>query len=170
LRHLCGGRPIAQALLGAFRDKQTRVFGRLSDKFDPIVRRLVGPDAKGRVILSGNGLEPNVNMGGDRTTAAIDSIKASAFDLEVLCLSIEEATRVPAFLIDDSLREAEPGLSIYHRLFRLVTEIEGSDDLPQFQYIVTTTTRPPEDLAVEPWLRLTRRGSPGTQHLLRRDL
>ena len=159
-----------RVVLGAFRDKQARVFGRLSEKFDPIVRRLVGSDAKGRVTLSGNGLEPNVNMGGDRTTAAIDSLKVLAFDLAVLCLSIEGATRVPAFLIHDSPREADLGLSIYHRLFRLVTEIEGSDGPPQFQYIVTTTTRPPEDLAVEPWLRLTLRGSPGTERLLRRDL
>ncbi len=159
-----------RAVLGAFRDKQARVFGRLSEKFDPIVRRLVGSDAKGRVTLSGNGLEPNVNMGGDRTTAAIDSLKVLAFDLAVLCLSIEGTTRVPAFLIHDSPREADLGLSIYHRLFRLVTEIEGADGPPQFQYIVTTTTRPPEDLAVEPWLRLTLRGSPGTERLLRRDL
>ena len=159
-----------RAVLGAFRDKQARVFGRLSEKFDPIVRRLVGSDAKGRVTLSGNGLEPNVNMGGDRTTAAIDSLKVLAFDLAVLCLSIEGASRVPAFLIHDSPREADLGLSIYHRLFRFVTEIEGADGPPQFQYIVTTTTRPPEDLAVEPWLRLTLRGSPGTERLLRRDL
>jgi hypothetical protein len=119
----------------------------------------VGSDAKGRVTLSGNGLEPNVNPGGDRTTAAIDSLKVLAFDLGVLCLSIEGATRVPAFLIHDSPREADLG-----------TEIEGSDDQPQFQYIVTTTTRPPEDLAVEPWLRLTLRSSAGTELLLRRDL
>ena len=159
-----------RGLLGAFRDKQARVFGRLSEKFDPIVRRLVGPDAKGRVTLSGNGLEPNINMGGDRRTAAINSLKVLAFDLAVLCLSIEGATRVPAFLIHDSPREADLGLSIYHRLFRLVAEIEGSGDPPQFQYIITTTTRPPEDLAVEPWLRLTLRGSPGTERLMRRDL
>jgi hypothetical protein len=159
-----------RGLLGAFRDKQARVFGQLSEKFDPIVRRLVGVDAKGRVTLSGNGLEPNINMGGDRRTAAIDSLKVLAFDLAVLCLSVEGATRVPAFLIHDSPREADLGLSIYHRLFRLVAEIEGVGDSPQFQYIITTTTRPPEDLAVEPWLRLTLRGSPGTERLLRRDL
>ena len=159
-----------RGLLGAFRDKQARVFGRLSEKFDPIVRRLVGLDAKGRVTLSGNGLEPNINMGGDRRTAAIDSLKVLAFDLAVLCLSVEGATRVPAFLIHDSPREADLGLSIYHRLFRLVAEIEGSGAPPPFQYIITTTTRPPEDLAVEPWLRLTLRGSPGTERLLRRDL
>jgi hypothetical protein len=159
-----------RAVLGAFRDKQARVFGRLSEKFDPIVRRLVGSEAKGRVTLSGNGLEPNVNMGGDRTTAAIDSLKVLAFDLAILCLSIEGATRVPAFLIHDSPREADLGLSIYHRLFRLVIEIEGAGGVPQFQYIVTTTTRPPEAIGIEPWLRLTLRGSPGTERLLRRDL
>ncbi|NTH81485.1 chromosome segregation protein SMC [Agrobacterium rhizogenes] len=157
-------------LLGVFRDKQARVFGRISQKFDPIVRRLVGADAKGQVTLSGNGLEPNVNMGGDRTTAAIDSLKVLAFDLAILCLSIEGATRVPAFLVHDSPREADLGLSIYHRLFRLVTEIEAFGEAPQFQYIITTTTRPPEDLAVEPWLRMTLRGSPGTERLLRRNL
>jgi len=159
-----------RGILGAFRDKQARVFGRLTEKFDPIVRHLVGPDAKGRVTLSGNGLEAHVDLGGDRATAAIDSLKVLAFDLAVLCLSIEGVTRVPAFLIHDSPREADLGLSIYHRLFRLATEIEGLGDQPQFQYILTTTTRPPEDLAVEPWLRLTLRGSPGTERLLRRDL
>ncbi|MDX0973234.1 chromosome segregation protein SMC [Sinorhizobium medicae] len=159
-----------RSLLGVFRDKQARVFGRISEKFDPIVRRLVGADAKGQVTLSGNGLEPNVNMGGDRTTAAIDSLKVLAFDLAVLCLSIEGATHVPAFLVHDSPREADLGLSIYHRLFRLVTEIEAFGDTPQFQYIITTTTRPPEDLAVEPWLRMTLRGSPGNERLLRRNL
>jgi hypothetical protein len=159
-----------RGVLGTFRDKQARVFGRLSEKFDPIVRHLVGPDAKGRVTLSGNGLEPRVQMGGDRTTAAIDSLKVLAFDLAVLCMSIEGSTRIPAFLIHDSPREADLGLSIYHRLFRVVTEIEAAGGSPQFQYIVTTTTRPPEDLAVEPWLRLTLRGSPGTERLMRRDL
>jgi hypothetical protein len=73
----------------------------------------VGPDAKGRVTLSGNGLEAHVDLGGDRTTAAIDSLKVLAFDLAVLCLSIEGATRVPALLIHDSPREADLGFSIY---------------------------------------------------------
>ncbi len=170
VRELVSKLETERRLLGVFRDKQARVFGRISEKFDPIVRRLVGADAKGQVTLSGNGLEPNVNMGGDRTTAAIDSLKVLAFDLAVLCLSIEGATRVPAFLVHDSPREADLGLSIYHRLFRLVTEIEAFGEVPHFQYIITTTTRPPEDLAVEPWLRMTLRGSPGTERLLRRNL
>jgi len=156
--------------LGAFRDKQARVFGRMSEKFDPIVRSLVGPEAKGRIALSGIGLELSVDMGGDRTTAAIDSLKVLAFDIAALCLSIEGVTRVPAFLLHDSPREADLGLSIYHQLFQLVRRLEGSADVPPFQYIVTTTTRPPDELMCEPWQRLTLKGSPGSDRLLGCDL
>lgn len=156
--------------LEAFRDKQARVFGQISEKFDPIVRYLAGQGAKGRVALSGVGIELFVDMSGDRETAAIASLKVLAFDLAALCLSIEGATRVPAFLIHDSPREADLGLSIYHRLFRLMREVEGNAEQPTFQYIITTTTRPPDDLTKEPWLRLTLRGSPGHERLLRCDL
>jgi hypothetical protein len=156
--------------LGAFRDKQARVFGQISEKFDPIVRRLVGNDAKGRVALSGVGLELSVDMGGDRTTAAIDSLKVLAFDLAAMCLSIEGSTRVPAFLLHDSPREADLGLSIYHQLFQFAREVEERTNQPLFQYIVTTTTRPSDDLTREPWLRLTLHGSPGPERLLGRDL
>lgn len=156
--------------LGAFRDKQARTFGRMSEKFDPIVRRVVGHDAKSRITLSHNSIDLSVDMGGDRTTAAIESLKVLAFDLAALCLSIEGATRIPAFFLHDSPREADLGLSIYHELFRLVREIEEQTDQPLFQYIVTTTTQPPQDLASEPWLRLTLRGAPGSERLLRCDL
>lgn len=156
--------------LGAFRDKQARTFGRMSEKFDPIIRRVVGHDAKSRITLSHNSIDLSVDMGGDRTTAAIESLKVLAFDLAALCLSIEGATRIPAFFLHDSPREADLGLSIYHELFRLVRAIEEQTDQPLFQYIVTTTTRPPQDLASEPWLRLTLRGAPGNERLLRCDL
>ena len=136
----------------------------MSEKFDPIVRYLIGHDARGRIAPSGVGIELSIDFGGDRTTAAIDSLKVLAFDLAALCLSIEGATRVPAFL------EADLGLSIYHQLFQLVREIEKKAGQPLFQYIVTTTTRPSDDLAREPWLVLTVRGSPGHERLLGCDL
>ena len=160
----------ARGRLGAFRDKQARVIGRMSEKFNRIIRHLIGHDAKGRIALSGVGIELSVEMGGDRSTAAIESLKVLASDLAALCLSIEGATHVPAFLIHDSPREADLGISIYHQLFHLVRELEGQADQPLFQYIVTTTTRPSDDLTREPWLVLTVRGSPGDERLLRCDL
>ncbi len=170
LRQLTAELEKERGRLGALRDKQARVFGRMSEKFDPIVRRLIGGDAKGRITLSGVGLELTVDMGGDRTTAAIDSLKVLAFDLAALCLSIEGATRIPAFLLHDSPREADLGLSIYHQLFQLARELEEQTSQPLFQYIVTTTTRPSDDMTCVPWLRLTLRGSPGPERLLGCDL
>lgn len=156
--------------VAAFRDKQARVFGRLSEKFDSVIRRLVGPEAQGRIALTGNGLELTVEMGGDRSTAAIDSLKVLAFDLSALCLSIEGVTRVPAFLVHDSPREADLGLTLYHRLFHLARWLEGIGEQPLFQYVVTTTTRPPLDLTKEPWIRLTLHGAPAGERLLGVDL
>jgi hypothetical protein len=156
--------------LAAFRDKQGLTFGRITQKFSAIARRLLNENAKGTVTLSGNGLEIVIDVDGDRRTAAIESLKVLAFDLACLCLSIEGATRVPAFLIHDSPREADLGLSIYDELFRMMRELETLTETTAFQYIVTTTTRPPDELRCTPWLRLTLRGAPGSERLMARDL
>lgn len=156
--------------LAAFRDKQGLTFGRITEKFSAIIRRLVNENAKGAVTLSGDRLQLTVDVDGDRRTAAIESLKVLAFDLACLCLSIEGATRLPAFLVHDSPREADLGLSIYDELFRLMRELEEMTGTTAFQYIVTTTTRPPGDLRCDPWLRLTLKGAPGPERLMTRDL
>ena len=154
----------------AFRDAQADVFARLSNFFDAIIREMVGPNAGGKVTLDGNGLKLSVELGGDRSTAAIDSLKVIAFDLAVMCMSIQGDTRLPAFLIHDSPREADLGLSVYHRLFHVVRNLEQTENQPLFQYVVTTTTRPPDDLVEKPWLCDKLGGSPAEARLLRRDL
>lgn len=154
----------------AYRSEQATVFIRLRDIFDPIIRDLVGPRASGGVTLDGNGLHLKVELGGERSTAAIDSLKVLAFDLSAMCMSIEGATHVPAFLVHDSPREADLGLSAYHRLFRFARRLEDFGGQPLFQYIVTTTTRPPEELATKPWLVLKLAGEPAEERLLRKDL
>lgn len=154
----------------AFREKQGAVFQRLTEKFDAIIRQLVGPQAKGRASLTGKGLELSVNLGGDRSTAAIESLKIIAFDLAALALSIEGRAVTPEFLLHDSPREADLGLSLYHRLFQLTRRLEELGPQPLFQYIVTTTTRPPKELETAPWLRLILNGNPATERLLKCDL
>jgi len=155
--------------LGAFRDQQAAVFARLSTYFDAVIRAVVGPTASGRVGLDGNGLKLVVQWGGERSTAAIESLKVIAFDLAVMCMSMEGATRLPAFLLHDSPREADLGLSVYHQLFDVVRKLEGATS-SAFQYIVTTTTQPPPELQKSPWLRLELRGAPPDERLLRCDL
>lgn len=156
-------------LTGTLRDAQAAVFSRLSHFFDSIIREMIGQNAGGKVTLDGNGLKLSVELGGERSTAAIDSLKVIAFDLAVMCMSIEGDTRLPAFLIHDSPREADLGLSVYHRLFHLVRDLEQAGSQPLFQYIVTTTTRPPGELLAKPWLCETLGGA-AKERLLRRDL
>lgn len=155
--------------LAAFRERQATVFDRLSTHFDAIIRLTVGPTASGRVSLDGNGLKLGVQFGGERSTPAIESLKIIAFDLAVLCMGIEGGTHLPAFLVHDSPREADLGLSVYHRLFQMVATLEGPG-YTAFQYIVTTTTQPPPEFQKEPWLRLELHGAPATERLLKCDL
>ncbi|MCX7144514.1 MAG: chromosome segregation protein SMC, partial [Proteobacteria bacterium] len=85
-------------------------------------------------------------------------------------MSIEGGTRLPAFLVHDSPREADLGLSVYHRLFHLARNLEQGEGQTLFKYIVTTTTRPPDELSDQPWLRDKLGGAPAEARLLRRDL
>jgi len=160
----------ARNKLRMFEDKQAKTVGGISDKFSAIVRSLLGQNSKGTVRLTGQGLSAQIHAGGDRRTAAMESLKVLAFDVACMCLSIEKRTSVPAFFVHDSPREADLGLTIYDEHFRLIRALEGSLAGPVFQYIVTTTTRPPEELNREPWLRAVLQGTPGSERLLRCDL
>ena len=155
--------------VGAFRDAQAGVFDVLSRTFDEIIRTVVGINASGTVAFDGNGLRSSVVLGGERSTAAIDSLKVIAFDLAVMWMSIDGLTHVPAFLIHDSPREADLGLGVYYRLFHFVRDLEHGGDRPSFQYIVTTTTSPPSTLRMDPWLVETLGGA-AEDRLLCRDL
>lgn len=156
--------------LGSYREAaQREAFDQLSTQFDAVIRALIAPESNGRVLLGADRLKLNVELGGARSTAAIESLKVIAFDLAALCMSIEGKTYVPAFLVHDSPREADLGLSVYRRLFELVAELEQIGPT-LFQYIVTTTTSPPQHLSAKPWLVETLFGSPANRRLLGVDL
>lgn len=155
--------------LRRFEAQQVMAIDAVKQKFSAIIQRLLGDEANGTVRLTGKGLEIGVEAGGDRRTAAIQSLKVLAFDLACLCLSIEGLTHIPAFLIHDSPREADLGQTIYDEHFRLLRALEELAG-KTFQYMITTTTRPPQDVNKEPWQRAVLRGAPSNQRLLRRDL
>jgi hypothetical protein len=157
-------------LLGSYREAAQRAtFDQLSTQFNAVIRALVAPESNGRVVLGTDRLKLNVELGGSRSTAAIESLKVIAFDLAALCMSIEGKTHAPAFCVHDSPREADLGLSVYQRLFEVVAEMEEMQPV-LFQYIVTTTTSPPKHLSRKPWLAETLFGSPADQRLLGVDL
>lgn len=157
----------------AARKRHASIFGAITVHFDALVRELLGNGAKGTVTNDGDGIHLGVEYGGDRTAAAINSMKVLLFDLAALLRSVEGKTHLPALVVHDSPRESDLGLSIYDRVFHLICTIENetkSPALPPFQYIVTTTTRPPRSVAVKPWLILELAGTPASQRLLKHDL
>lgn len=143
---------------------------RLSELFHMTVQFLIPDGPAGRVLLTENDIRPDVGLHGDLTTAAVDSLKVVAFDLAALLLTMEGKTELPGLWLHDSPREADLGLVIYHRLFELALWLETQTDAPQFQYIVTTTTAPPEKLRGAPWHVLELSSAPSDRRLFRRDL
>ena len=143
---------------------------RLSTKFDGVLRALVPGTIRGEAKLDAKGLGLTVRLGGERSTAAIESLKVVAFDLACLILAIEGHARLPGLLVHDSPREADLGRSIYNRLFEFAKTLESYGKEPLFQYIVTTTTEPPSEFTSDPWLRLRLGGFPASERLLQRDL
>jgi len=143
---------------------------RLSDLFNMTIRFLVPEGAAGTVLLNESGIQPVIGLHGDLTTAAVDSLKVVAFDLAALLLTMEGKTELPGFWLHDSPREADLGLAIYHRIFELVLWLESQSAVPHFQYIVTTTTAPPEKLQAAPWKILELSSAPTEYRLFQRDL
>jgi hypothetical protein len=128
---------------------------RLERRFDEVVRALLGALFMGRVNLVRGQIELQVADRGERTGAAMETIKLLAFDLAALALRIEGHGSFPGFLIHDGPREADLAEGIYEQLFRYSADLEkklpGQAE-PAFQYIVTTTGAPPEELRRGPWL------------------
>lgn len=78
-------------------------------------------------------------------------------DLVCLLDASNPASAFPGLLIHDCPREADMGPRPYRDFLHLIERIEREayGDAAPFQYIVTTTTPPPESLQVKPYLRLT---------------
>lgn len=154
----------------SIRQEAQGIVERLSSLFGMTIRFLVPEGAQGSVQLNENGIQPVISLHGDLTTAAVDSLKVVAFDLAALLLTMEGKTELPGFWLHDSPREADLGLGIYHRIFELALWLESQTDEPQFQYIITTTTAPPEKLREKPWTVLQLSSAPQEYRLFRRDL
>lgn len=152
------------------RDESFATIASLSNWFDIVLGELVPGDIRGSVKLDGNGLRLNVELGGYRSTVAIESLKVVAFDLAVLAMSMEKFLHFPGVLIHDSPREADLSEEIYKRLFLFAHKLEKCTSAPLFQYILTTTTAPPKSFQTRPWLCLQVKGAPAEERLLKVDL
>lgn len=143
----------------------------LASTFDYVVRAILGDEVTATVTAAGRSLALTVEHNGERESAAIATVKLLAFDLAALTESVQGRGFFPRFLLHDGPREADLSLDIYERLFLFGQHLEGCfSGEPSFQYIITTTTKPPQALLRAPWHVLTLAGVPSEQRLLRCDL
>jgi hypothetical protein len=153
------------------REGQQAAISRFSARFDYVVRAIIGDKVTGRIYTSGRSLALTVEEHGERESAAIVTVKLLAFDLAAVVTSIEGDGLFPRFLIHDGPREADMAPDVYERLFLFTYEHEKCfKEEPSFQYILTTTTQPPDKFLAAPWLRLQLGGVPAEERLLRCDL
>ena len=144
----------------------------LQERYSRILTAWLPEGIDGTVKLDGKGLHVSAELSGrgEISTAALDSLKILAFDLAILHLATEEKVDLPAFLIHDSPREADLDGALYARLFKLIHEWETRTEAPCFQYIVTTTSSPPEELQTDDFIRLRISSTPAERRLFKRDL
>ena len=118
--------------------------GKLERWFSFLVQRIVAPEATGEVVLDGNGLHPRILWHGTRRSVALNSLQIVLFDLAAMLCAVEGDSRAPAFLVHDSPREGDLDPWTYARLFEALFELGPDESSAPFQYIVTTTTDPPD--------------------------
>jgi hypothetical protein len=155
------------------RDTQRAAIQRFSARFDYVVRALIGDQVSARVETSGRSLSLTIDERGERDSAAIATVKLLAFDLAAVVASMEGDGAFPRFLVHDGPREADLAPDVYDRLFLFAEQLENCfQGEPAFQYILTTTTTPPEKFVApgSPWVRLQLSGLPANDRLLRHDL
>ena len=140
----------------AARDEQERRHKALSTYYDWALKKLLGRDAVGTVLLDARGLHPDPGPSVAANGAAIATLSTVlGFDLACLTASICGLGHLPSFLMHDSPKEADMEPVLYDRLFTLALDLERAypGRQPAFQYIVTTTTPPPPHIG-EPYTRL----------------
>jgi hypothetical protein len=143
----------------------------LSSIFSALINSLLpGQKTRGRVVLENGRLAFNIIQGQELGGEAIGTLSILLADLSCLVYNtLYEKSSLPDFLLHDSPREADMGGYLYGSYLRLAARLQDEycSNCP-FQYIVTTTTTPPEDLKKHIVLHL--RTYPESELLLKRQL
>jgi hypothetical protein len=104
----------------------------------------------GQVNLANRELAFQIVHGPTMSGEAVETLSVLLADVACLVYnSVSETARLPGFLLHDSPREADLSLRIYRSFIRLMWALQqhfGSPEKCPFQYIITTTTAPPDEV------------------------
>lgn len=122
-----------------------------------VTRQLMNENDSPKLVLDGNGLKILMNEKITGSGEASGSGIVLSLDWAACVASICGLGYHPRFLIHDSPREADREQEAYHQLFLFARELDAifTNTPPSFQYIVTTTTQPPDGVTCDPFIRET---------------
>lgn len=114
--------------------------------FDALVKEVVGETFRGNLRISEEDLAFEITEDEGLHSEAVDTLANILADTTAMLASIQGIGEHPRFLLHDSPREGDLDRMLYEEFLRTLharhTALGGQDEAP-FQYIVTTTTTPP---------------------------
>ena len=142
------------AEISAYRNEIAYSTNDFSVLYNNVIRFVLGKKVVGRVKLNDGNIRLETSYhSAELQSAALDAVKNICFDIATMIYSVIGKGTHPRILIHDGPRVSDVTRSIYLGYFKLMHDIEiASNDNPNFQYIITTTEPPPEELQKEPWL------------------
>lgn len=143
----------------------------LQKLFDALVKRVLKANYSGAVVSSADDFCPQILQGSINSGAAVESLSFVLLDIAATLGAANGVGSHPGFLLHDSPREADLSIGPYHSLLTelaAITEETGGESSAPFQYIVTTTTEPPEELGH--FVRLPLAAHPESELLFRQQL
>ncbi len=136
-------------LLTGYRNSIRNRIALHSECYAYVLRWLFGHDADGKIQVDGNGLlpVPDSKLAPAGTAMSVMTM-VLGFDVASLLASVCGAGFHPRLLLHDSPREGDMEGPLFRRLFFLIVELENItfENQPSFQYIISTTTAPPNEI------------------------
>jgi hypothetical protein len=127
-----------------------------------IVKAVLSPDYIGTLKTSLDEIEFTIKRRQSLSGEAFQTLAILLADISLLLTGAIGLSSHPCFLIHDSPREADLGINIYRHFISTMAmlgdELRAGEHSP-FQYIITTTTPPPEDLQPESYLLGAKHGT-----------
>jgi hypothetical protein len=139
----------------SIRTRQDDVRHAFMSYFEAVCQHVLGSKVTAKVTIERRSLVLETFDRGPLTSAAIETVKILALDFAALWTAIEDRSFHPGFLIHDGPREADMDAWMYRRFFSFIQKLEDAypaGEEPAFQYIITTTEAPPEEMQGAPWL------------------
>lgn len=112
--------------------------------FEALCKYIKGDSTQAMLKFTRDDISARIGSGG----GAYNALTTLLFDYTALLAGLQGIGHHPGFLMHDSPRESDMEISLYRPLFHILKNL--ADSAPKsFQYIITTTESPPEDIITD---------------------